>query len=132
MNLRLLIGALAIGAVVVAVMLAGERAAVARFRRLVDGVDTTGTITGRGLTGGTYKSTVYDVTYTDTSGEDHQLRRVALTGRLSIGSPVAIRYSQSDPTIAAPAPHHVTSPRWQVAAAFGVFAALGLALGLVG
>ncbi len=132
MNLRLLLGAWAIGAVVVAVMMAGERAAAARFRRIADGVDTAGIVTGRGLAGGTYKSTVFDVEYTDSAGSRHQLRKVALTGHVTIGSTVAIRYSAADSAHAAPAPQHVTSPRWQAFVALGVFAALGLVLGIVG
>ena len=132
MNLRLLLGAWAIGAVVVAVMMAGERAAAARFRRIADGVDTVGIVTGRGLAGGTHKSTVFDVEYTDAAGTQHQLRKVALTGHVTIGSTVAIRYSAAHPENAAPAPQHVTSPRWQAFVALAVFGALGLALGLAG
>jgi hypothetical protein len=36
--------------------------------------------------GGTYKSTVFDVEYTDSAGARHQLQMVALTGRVTIGS----------------------------------------------
>jgi hypothetical protein len=132
MNLRLLLGAWAIGVVVIAVMIVGERAAAARFRRIADGVDTVGIVTARGLAGGTYKSTVFDVDYTDSTGARHQLRKVALTGHVTIGSSLTIRYSAAHPENAAPAPQHTTSPRWQVFVALAVFGALGLALGLAG
>ena len=117
---------------VVGVMIAGERVAARRYRLIADGIDATGTVTARGLTSGTHKSTVFDVAYVDADGRKHTLRRIALTGHVTIGSHIAVRYQRNDPAVAAPAPQHVTSPKWQVVAAFVVFAALGLALGATG
>ncbi|MFN0030084.1 MAG: DUF3592 domain-containing protein [Acidimicrobiales bacterium] len=125
-----MVGAWALGAVVVGVMRFGERAVAKRYERIVDGVDTVGIVTASRPSSVQRASLVFDLRYNHATGAEHALRGIALTGHVAIGSEVPVRYPPDRPGEGAVAPAAVRSTGGQVAVAAGVFFALGLMIGL--
>lgn len=121
----------ALGAGVVALMVMAERMTAKRYTSMTDGMDTVGTVTDQGLTGGQYKSVVYSVAYQDHAGRQHHLDKVPLTGHIAIGDRIAMRYRPDAPHQAAPAPQHVRSNGVQIIVAAVLFAGLGVGFGFV-
>jgi len=129
MNIQVLVGVLALGALCVGMMWWVERAAEQRYRRIENPRDCTATVVRRSYSH-TQKRPVFDVGYVDEHGVSHELQSVAMVGHVTAGDQVAVRYPSHDPSKGVVAPRHMRSSRTQMVVAALVFVALGVGLAL--
>lgn len=129
MNVQVLVGVLALGALCVGMMLWVERAAEQRYRRIENPRDCTATVVRQSYSH-TQKRPVFDIGYVDEHGVSHELNSVALAGHVAAGAEVMVRYPSDDPSRGVVAPRHMRSSRTQVVVAALVFVVIGLALAI--
>lgn len=129
-NLVAMLGAWALGGLTLVAMRWGESMTARRHAAIHDGIDTIGVVTARRSAGAQHRRIVFDLTYPDQTGGQHEMKGVALTGHVDVGSHIAIRYHRDRPAEGAVAPEHVRSPRSHLIGAIALFGLLGLSIGL--
>lgn len=133
MNLTFMLGAWALGALVVGFMKYGEGMVARRWRSLAEsGTEVTGVVAGARVAGGSNPRGVFDVDYTDAAGAPHRLSGVSLAGHIQVGQPVQVRYETARPQFGVVDERFTVSRRRDTYVALALFFVLGLIGGLVG
>lgn len=132
MNFPVFLGALAAGAVVVALMRVSQGAMAKRWRTLAgSGIEVTGTAVGTQVSGGTNPRMGWTVAYAAPDGAEHRLTGLMLGNGIQVGQQVQVRFPADNPRFGVVDERWIVTKRGETVATLVFFAVLAIIAGFV-